>query len=136
MEAKLYYTISEVADMFNVNQSLIRFWETEFPKQIKPKRNKRGVRFFTQDDIDNIKNIYHLVKEKKYTLDGAKEELKKKKLRPAAEKDVMPPTKEANNQFDLFADDKQMEQIKYNHRQVYDKLMKIKEIAEELYNRD
>lgn len=75
MENKVYYSISEVAEMFNVNQSLIRFWEKEFCAYIKPKRNKRGVRFFTKKDIESISIIYDLVKVQKYTLEGAKKEL-------------------------------------------------------------
>jgi DNA-binding transcriptional MerR regulator len=61
---KLYYTIGEVAAMFNVNASLIRYWEKEFPV-IKPKKNKKGNRFFTKSDIENFHIIYHLVKEKR-----------------------------------------------------------------------
>jgi len=72
---KLYYSIGEVAEMFNVNASLIRFWEKEFDV-IKPKKNKKGNRFFTKQDIDNIQLIYHLVKEKGLTLNGAKKKLK------------------------------------------------------------
>lgn len=68
---KLYYSIGEVAKSFNVNTSLIRYWEQEFPI-IKPKKNKKGNRYFTPEDIKNLKMIYHLVKEKGYTLDGAR----------------------------------------------------------------
>ena len=72
---KLYYSIGEVAGMFKVNTSLIRFWEKEFDI-IKPKKNKKGNRFFTKQDIDNIQLIYHLVKERGLTLSGAKKKLK------------------------------------------------------------
>lgn len=72
---KLYYSISEVATMFNVNPSLIRFWEKEFDI-IKPRKNKKGNRLFTQKDIDNFHVIFHLVKERGYTLEGAKKKLK------------------------------------------------------------
>lgn len=72
---KLYYTIGEVARMFDVNTSLIRFWEKEFDI-IKPKKNKKGNRLFTQKDIDNFHIIYHLVKEKGMTLKGAKKKMK------------------------------------------------------------
>jgi DNA-binding transcriptional MerR regulator len=72
---KLYYSIGEVAKMFNVNTSLIRFWEKEFDV-IKPKKNKKGNRFFTKDDIDNFHLIYHLVKERGMTLSGAKKKIK------------------------------------------------------------
>jgi DNA-binding transcriptional MerR regulator len=72
---KVYYRIGEVADMFKVNASLIRFWEHEFDI-IKPYRNKKGNRFFTKKDIDNFHLIYHLVKERGFTLNGAREKLK------------------------------------------------------------
>lgn len=75
---KLYYTIGEVAGMFNVNTSLIRFWEKEFDI-IKPKKNKKGNRLFTQKDIDNFHIIYHLVKENGMTLKGAKKKMKENK---------------------------------------------------------
>ncbi|AYO57662.1 transcriptional regulator [Chryseobacterium sp. 6424] len=68
---KLYYSIGEVAKAFDVNASLIRYWEQEFPV-IKPKKNKKGNRYFTPEDIKNLQIIYHLVKEKGYTLDGAR----------------------------------------------------------------
>ena len=68
---KLYYSIGEVSKAFNVNSSLIRYWEQEFPI-IKPKKNKKGNRYFTPSDIQHLKMIYHLVKEKGYTLDGAR----------------------------------------------------------------
>jgi DNA-binding transcriptional MerR regulator len=76
---KLYYTIGEVADMFSVNASLIRFWEKEFAI-IQPKKNKKGNRLFTTKDIENFNKIYQLVKINGYTLDGAKKALKSKEL--------------------------------------------------------
>jgi DNA-binding transcriptional MerR regulator len=72
---KLYYSIGEVSAMFDVNTSLIRFWEKEFDI-IKPKKNKKGNRLFTKEDIDNFKVIYNLVKEQGLTLEGAKKYLK------------------------------------------------------------
>ena len=75
---KLYYSIGEVANMFKVNTSLIRFWEKEFVI-IKPKKNKKGNRLFTQKDIDNFHLIFHLVKEKGMTLKGAQKKLKENK---------------------------------------------------------
>ncbi len=72
---KRYYKIGEVAKAFSVNTSLIRFWEKEFDI-IKPKKNKKGNRLFTPDDIANFKLIYNLVKERGFTLDGAKQKLK------------------------------------------------------------
>lgn len=74
---KLYYSIGEVAKAFNVNTSLIRFWEKEF-EVISPKKNKKGNRYFTPNDIKNLKLIYHLVKERGYTLEGAKSALNEK----------------------------------------------------------
>lgn len=74
-DSKLYYSIGEVSKMFDVNTSLIRFWEKEFDI-IKPKKNKKGNRLFTKNDIDNFHIIFHLVKERGYTLDGAKKKLK------------------------------------------------------------
>ncbi len=73
--SKLYYTIGEVADMFKVNSSLIRYWEKEF-SVIKPKKNKKGNRLFTKNDINNFHLIFHLVKERGLTLKGAKQKLK------------------------------------------------------------
>jgi DNA-binding transcriptional MerR regulator len=76
--SKLYYSIGEVAKMFDVNTSLIRFWENEFDI-LKPKKNKKGNRLFTQKDVDNLKIIYHLVKDRGFTLDGAKKKLRENK---------------------------------------------------------
>lgn len=75
---KLYYPIGEVADMFSVSTSLIRYWENEFDI-LQPKKNGKGNRLFTQKDIENLHIIYHLVKERGYTLDGAKKKLKENK---------------------------------------------------------
>jgi DNA-binding transcriptional MerR regulator len=80
---KLYYTIGEVAQMFQVNTSHIRFWSKEFDV-IKPATNKKGNRLYTQADIDNFRKIYHLVKEKGFTLKGAKTELKEQRIRERA----------------------------------------------------
>jgi DNA-binding transcriptional MerR regulator len=75
---KTYYSISEVADMFGINQSNLRFWEKEF-KQLKPKRNKGNTRFYSEADIQIIKQIIYLVEERKLTLEGAKQLLGQKK---------------------------------------------------------
>ncbi len=72
---KRYYSIGEVAERFGVATSLIRYWETHFDT-IKPRKNKNGARQYTKNDIEAIQLIYHLVKEKGYTLNGAKETLK------------------------------------------------------------
>ena len=75
---KIFYKIGEVANIFNVNVSLIRFWEKEFDI-LKPKKNKKGNRLFTKKDLDNLTIIYHLVKERGFTLQGAKQKLKENK---------------------------------------------------------
>ena len=75
---KLFYKISEVAEMFKINISAVRFWEKEFDI-LKPKKNKKGNRLFTPKDIKNIQIIYHLVKERGFTLEGAKKKLKENK---------------------------------------------------------
>lgn len=76
LPVKHYYKIGEVAKAFDVNTSLIRFWEKEFDI-IRPKKNKKGNRLFTPEDIKNFKLIYNLVKERGFTLEGAKQKLKK-----------------------------------------------------------
>jgi DNA-binding transcriptional MerR regulator len=73
--SKLYYTMGEVAAMFDVNTSLIRFYEKEFDV-LKPKKNKKGNRLFTPEDLENLKIIFHLIRDKGYTLNGAKDHLK------------------------------------------------------------
>lgn len=73
--SKRYYTIGEVSELFGVNASQIRFYEKEF-EVLQPKKNKKGNRLFTPEDLENLKIIFHLVKEKGFTLQGAKEHLK------------------------------------------------------------
>ncbi len=85
---KLYYSIGEVAEILNVNTSLIRFWEKEF-QLLKPKKNKKGNRQFTKEDLSNLKMIYHLVKERGFTLQGAKEKLKGGKATAKKEVEVV-----------------------------------------------
>lgn len=85
---KRYYKIGEVAKAFNLNTSHIRFWEKEFDI-LKPKKNKKGNRLFTQEDLKNLKLIYHLVKEKGYTLEGAKISMKKKPEKIKSNHDVI-----------------------------------------------
>jgi DNA-binding transcriptional MerR regulator len=75
---KSYYSIGSVSEMFKVNPSLIRFWENEFDI-LKPKKNGKGDRFFRPEDVKNLRLIYHLLRERKYTIEGAKEFLKKNK---------------------------------------------------------
>jgi len=74
-EGKLYYSISEVSKHFDVAASLLRYWESEF-SSINPKRNTKGTRFYTSKDVDEISRVYLLVKEKGYTLQGAKDKIK------------------------------------------------------------
>jgi DNA-binding transcriptional MerR regulator len=74
-ENKRYYSMGEIAQAFNVNQSLIRFWDKEFDI-LKPKKNAKGNRMFTPEDVKNLQLIYHLVKERGFTLEGAKVHLK------------------------------------------------------------
>jgi DNA-binding transcriptional MerR regulator len=71
----MYYKIGEIAKAFGVKTSLIRYWEKEF-KTLHPKKNKNGSRLFTKKDVASLQHIYHLVKEKGFTLDGAKQKLK------------------------------------------------------------
>ena len=73
---KLYYSIGEISVMFNVSKSLIRFWEAEFDL-LKPHKNSKGDRRFTKQNIEQFRTIYHLVKERGFTLDGAKKRDKK-----------------------------------------------------------
>jgi DNA-binding transcriptional MerR regulator len=75
---KQYYTMGEVAEMFRVNQSLLRFWEAEF-NILQPRKNKKGDRYFRPIDIKNLHLIYHLLRQRKYTIEGAKDFLKKNK---------------------------------------------------------
>lgn len=77
-DSKLYYSIGEVSRIFDVNASLIRFWEKEFDI-IQPKKNKKGNRLFTKKDIENFRIIFHLVKVRGYTLEGAKKKLRENK---------------------------------------------------------
>lgn len=87
-QLKRYYSISEVADMFNVSKSLIRFWEGEF-EILKPHKNSKGDRRFTQQNLEQIQTIYHLVKERGFTLSGAKQELKERQQREKEKKEVI-----------------------------------------------
>ena len=85
---KRYYTIGEVAKTFQVNTSLLRFWEKEF-KEIQPKKKSSGVRKYTPQDIQNIKLIFHLLKEKGMTIEGAKNHLKNSKSSEENKMDVL-----------------------------------------------
>ena len=87
MAEKLFYTMGEVAEMFDVNTSLIRHWESQFPL-LRPKRNKKGNRLFTPQDVEHLKMIYHLVKECGMTLEGAKKALRKGGAASSVERDA------------------------------------------------
>ena len=88
INTKLYYSISEIGEMFDVSNSLIRFWEAEFAI-LNPRKNNKGERRFTQKDIDNFKIIYHLVKERGFTLEGAKNEIAQHKERLQKRFDIL-----------------------------------------------
>jgi DNA-binding transcriptional MerR regulator len=76
--SKLYYSIGEVAEMFGLSKSLIRYWESEF-SSLRPIKNNKGDRRFTKQNIEQLNLIFHLVKEKGFTLEGAKNELREQK---------------------------------------------------------
>lgn len=87
-ELKLYYSISEVARMFDVNESLLRYWEKEF-SMIAPKKTGGNVRQYRKEDIENIRLVYHLVKEKGMTLAGAKQRLKQNRESAASSAEII-----------------------------------------------
>jgi len=88
LPSKRYYRIGELAKAFDVNASLIRFWEKEF-EVIKPKKNAKGDRMFTQEDVKNFQLIFHLVKEKGFTLEGAKNKLKTQGKKTISNHDII-----------------------------------------------
>lgn len=87
MADKLFYSMGEVAEMFDVNTSLIRHWESQF-SILRPKRNKKGTRLFSPEDVENLKMIYHLVKERGMTLEGAKKALRKAPSESGVDRDA------------------------------------------------
>lgn len=87
MADKLFYSMGEVAEMFDVNTSLIRHWESRF-SILRPKRNKKGNRLFSPEDVENLKMIYHLVKERGMTLEGAKKALRKAPSESGVDRDA------------------------------------------------
>ncbi|MFD1615537.1 MerR family transcriptional regulator [Gelatiniphilus marinus] len=95
---KRYYGIGEVAKAFNVNTSLLRFWEKEFDV-LKPKKNAKGNRKFTPEDIKNLKLIYHLVKERGFTLEGAKIHLKEGKKETLNNFEIVSKLEDVKNQL-------------------------------------
>ena len=97
-DLKLYYSISEVARMFDVNESLLRYWEKEFPF-ISPKKAGGNIRQYRKEDIENIRLVYHLVKEKGMTLQGAKQRLKVNKQKTAQTAEVVSRLKEIREEL-------------------------------------
>ena len=95
---KRYYGIGEVAKAFGVNTSLIRFWEKEFDV-LKPKKNAKGNRKFTPEDIKNLKFIYHLVKERGFTLEGAKTHLREEKKQALNNFEIISKLEDVKNQL-------------------------------------
>lgn len=95
---KRYYSIGEVAKAFSVNTSLIRFWEKEFDA-LKPKKNAKGNRKFTPEDIKNLKLIFHLVKERGFTLEGAKTHLKEDKKETLTNFEIISKLEDVKNQL-------------------------------------
>ena len=87
---KVYYTITEVADMFHVNASLLRIWEKEFPTQLSQiKKNKKGDRYYNKKNIETLNLLFYLIKEKKMTLEGAREHLKNNKKNVTGDIDLI-----------------------------------------------
>ncbi|HOK36781.1 MAG TPA: MerR family transcriptional regulator [Paludibacteraceae bacterium] len=95
---KLYYSISEVAEMLDVTPSNLRFWEKEFT-QLRPKRNEKGTRFYSQKDIQTIKQIKYLVDEQKLTLEGARLKLSQKKDEVAKQQELLERLKGIRNEL-------------------------------------
>jgi DNA-binding transcriptional MerR regulator len=100
---KRYYGIGEVAKAFDVNTSLIRFWEKEFDV-LKPKKNAKGNRKFTPEDIKNLKLIFHLVKERGFTLEGAKIHLKEGKKETLNNFEIISKLEDVKNQLTKIKD--------------------------------
>ena len=100
---KRYYGIGEVAKVFDVNTSLIRFWEKEFDV-LKPKKNAKGNRKFTPEDIKNLKLIFHLVKERGFTLEGAKIHLKEGKKETLNNFEIISKLEDVKNQLTKIKD--------------------------------
>ncbi|NWJ50638.1 MAG: MerR family transcriptional regulator, partial [Bacteroidetes bacterium] len=86
---KLYYTVGDLAAMLSENESLIRFWNKEFSEILKPHRNKRGVRYFSKEEVAIYKKIYFLVRERGFTISGAREQLKNSTIETDANFEVI-----------------------------------------------
>jgi DNA-binding transcriptional MerR regulator len=103
-EGKLYYSIGEVAKAYDVNTSLIRFWDKEFDI-LKPKKNAKGNRKFTPEDIKNLSLIYHLVKERGFTLEGAKTHLKENQKKTLDKFEIISKLESIKNELKKFKGD-------------------------------
>ncbi len=100
---KLYYTIGEVADRLGVNASTLRFWEKEFDC-IKPFRNKRGIRFYHPEDLDCLQLIHYLLKEKGFTIPGAREQIRSNRKQAATQLDLVNTLRRARNFLIMLRD--------------------------------
>jgi DNA-binding transcriptional MerR regulator len=97
-DLKLYFSIGEVAKMFDINESTLRFWEKEF-EMIRPEKNAKGVRFYKQKDIDVIRLVYHLVKERGMTLAGARQKLKDNKDTTVRQEEIVDKLKQIKKEL-------------------------------------
>lgn len=98
-ELKLYYSIGEVAEIFGVTETLLRYWEKEFPTVIAPRKVGRNIRQYTKEDIESIRLVYHLVKEKGMTLQGARRILKGNKAAAVQTMEVINRLKEIREEL-------------------------------------
>ncbi len=98
---KLYYSIGEVAEMFNVSKSLIRYWESEF-SNLKPVKNSKGDRRFTKQNLEQLNLIFHLVKEKGFTIDGAKKEIKENRKKLKNKQNLLRSLNSVRNRLEIF----------------------------------
>lgn len=101
-ELKLYYSISEVAKMFNVTETLLRFWEREFPT-LKPHKGGRGIRQYTKEDIEELRLIYHLVKERGMTLEGARNTMQRERHSTNKQVDVIDRLTKVRNELQAIS---------------------------------
>ena len=112
---KLFYSIGEVAAMFDVNESLLRFWEKEFDT-IKPKKNAKGTRSYTKADIEDIRLIYHLVKERGMTLVGAKKRIKEEKRNVTAQVELIDRLKKIKGELLILKSELDQTEVADNHQ--------------------
>ena len=120
-DKRLYYSIQEVADHFAVNVSLLRYWEKEF-ENIRPKKTAGGTRQYTKDDIQQIEIVYHLVKEKGMTIEGARQTLNSKKDDEEKRVEAVARLKEIRKELASIQEEFEMlhQQQKYSKTQIED----------------